>query len=66
MQRISFVSFAITHKGVRIRPDYIGTITEWPEHESHCDIQVFLSFVWFYRQFISVFSKIAKLVTDML
>jgi hypothetical protein len=49
-----------------MEPDRVWTIAEWPEHESLRDIQVFLSFTNFYGQFISTFSKIAKLMTDML
>ncbi len=66
MQRISFVSFIITLEGVEMEPDRVRTIAEWPEPESHRDIQVFLGFVNFYRWFISAFSKIVKPMTDML
>jgi hypothetical protein len=66
MQRISFVGFIITPEGVKMEPDRERTIAEWPEHESHRDIQVFLGFANFYRRFISAFSKIAKPMTDML
>ncbi len=66
MQRISFVGFIITLEEVEMEPDCVRTIAEWPEPESHRDIQVFLGFVNFYRRFISAFSKIAKPMTDIL
>jgi hypothetical protein len=66
MPRISFVGSIITLEGVEMEPDRVRTIAEWPEPESHRDIQVFLGFANFYRRFISAFSKIAKPMTDML
>ncbi len=66
LQRISFVGFNISLEGVKMEPDCVRTIAEWPEPESHRDIQVFLGFANFYRRFISPFSKIAKPMTDML
>jgi hypothetical protein len=66
MQRISFVGFVIMPDGVGIGPERVHTIEEWPEPSCHQDIQVFLDFANFYRRFISTFSKIAKLITDML
>ncbi len=66
MQQISFVRSIITPDGVEIEPDRVRAIAEWPEPESHRDIQVFLDFANFYCRFISAFSKIAKPMTDML
>jgi hypothetical protein len=66
MQRISFVGFVITPDGVRMEPERVQTIEEWPEPSSHRDIQVFLGFANIYRRFIGAFSKIAKPMTDML
>ena len=44
----------------------IEVIKEWPEPKSIQDIQVFLGFANFYRQFIQSFSKIAAPLTSML
>ncbi len=56
----------ITPKGVGMEPERVWTIEEWPEPSCHRDIPVFLGFANFYRCFISAFSKIAKLMIDML
>ena len=44
----------------------IEVVKEWPEPKSVRDIQVFLGFANFYRQFIQGFSKIAAPFTSML
>jgi hypothetical protein len=66
MQRIKFVGFIVTPEGVEIEPDRVRTISEWPEPVSHRDIQIFLSFAKFYKQFISSFPRLAKPMSDML
>ena len=44
----------------------IKVIKDWPKPKSICNIEVFLGFANFYRQFIWGFSKIATLLTSML
>ncbi len=44
----------------------IEALKNWPEPKSERDIQVFLGFANFYRQFIQDFSKIAGPLTSML
>ena len=44
----------------------IEMVREWLEPKSIWDIQVFLGFANFYRQFIQGFSKIAAPLTSML
>ena len=44
----------------------IEVVRKWPEPKSVRDIQVFLGFANFYRQFIQGFSKIAAPLTSML
>ena len=39
-------------------PSKVNTVLEWPEPQKVKDIQSFLGFVNFYRQFISDYSKI--------
>jgi hypothetical protein len=66
MKQISFVGFIVTPKGVKIAPDEVWINAGWPEPVSHCNIKVFPSFIYSYRRFISSFSCITKLMTDML
>ncbi len=66
MQQINYVSFIVTLEGIKIKPDSVCTNIEWPEPASHSNIQVVLSFVNFYREFISSFLHLPKLMTDLL
>ncbi len=52
MKEIDFMGFVITLKQVRMEEDRIAIIKKWPMPECHRDIQVFLEFTNFYRQFI--------------
>ena len=49
-----------------MKPKKIEVVKEWLKPKSVWDIQVFLSFVNFYRRFIQSFSKIAASLTLML
>ncbi len=46
--------------------EQINTVRDWPETQSVYDIQVFLGFANFYRQFIQGFSRLATPLTSML
>ena len=52
--------------GVSIDPAKLDTIATWPVPESFRDIQVFLDFANFYRQFIEAFSKVTAGLLDIL
>ncbi len=65
MQRICFVSFNITLKGIKIELDWVHIVAEWSEPTCYCNTQVFLSFVNFTRHLISSFSHLPKLMLDM-
>ena len=49
---VKFFSYFITPKGVIINPTQVKAIKEQPKPKFYKDIQVFLSFTNFYRQFI--------------
>jgi hypothetical protein len=66
MQQISFVGYIVMPEGVEMELDRVRMIAEWPEPTYHHNIQVFLSFAYFYRRFITSFSHPVKLMTDML
>ncbi len=59
-----FLGFILTDKGVEMQKDRISKILNWPEPESVCEVQSFLGFANFYRQFIKGFSRIAHPLTD--
>ena len=62
--RIPFLGFILKDKGVEMEEDRISTILNWPEPESVREVQSFLGFANFYRQFVKGFSRIAHPLTD--
>ncbi len=66
MQCKSVENYINTLLGIRMEPDCILIIAEWPKPMSHCDIWVFVSFANFYYHFISAFLRIAKPMMVML
>ena len=61
-----FLGYVVSSKGIRIEDKQIEAVKQWPELQSVRDIQLFLGFANFYRQFIRGFSRIAVLLTLML
>ena len=53
-------------KRISIEAKRIEVVKNWPEPKSVRNIQVFLDFANFYRQFIQSFSRIVALLTSML
>ena len=56
----------MSSKGISIEVKKIEVVKKWPELKSVRNIQVFLGFANFYRQFIQGFSKIVAPLTLML
>jgi hypothetical protein len=61
---VEFLGFIVTPEGVVMDPVHVKTIREWPELEGYKDIQVFLGFANFYRQFIYGYSAIVRPLVD--
>ena len=61
-----FLGYVMSLKSIRMKDKQIEAIKQWPEPQSVWDIQVFLGFTNFYRQFIQGFSRIAVPLTSML
>ncbi len=63
---VRFLGYIVFHQGIRMEEEQIKPVRDWPEPQSVCDIQVFLGFANFYRQFIQGFSRLAASLTSML
>jgi hypothetical protein len=63
---VRFLGFIVGRNGIRIDPDRVRTVSEWPTPQSYHDIQVFLGFTGYFRRFIHQYAKIAKPLSDML
>ena len=53
-------------QGVSVVPDKIQSILDWKTPASVKDVRSFLGLAGYYRRFIEGFSKIAKLMTELL
>ena len=66
IQKVSFLGFIISSKGISMDPECIRTVAEWPVPESILDIQVFLGFSNFYYRFIEGYSCVVLPITHLL
>ena len=60
------LGYVVSSQGIWIEDERIEAVRSWPKPKSVRDIQVFISFANFYRQFIRDFSRIATPLTSML
>ena len=63
---VRFLGFIVGRNGIRIDPDRVRTVGEWPTPQSYHDIQVFLGFTGYFRRFIHQYGRITKPLSDML
>ena len=63
---IEFLGFIVGTVGVKMNPSQIKLVVIWPQSASYKDMQIFLSFVNFYHQFIDYYFKIIALLTKLL
>ena len=65
-KELNFLSYIISLEGVKIANDCIRIILDWEPPTSIKEVQMFMGFANFYRQFIPNFSGICKPITDLL
>ena len=66
VDKVSFLGFVVSPKGIEMEGDRVTAIAEWPRPRSVKDIQTFLGFAGFYRRFIKNYSKITAPLTEHL
>jgi hypothetical protein len=62
--RVDFLGYVISRDGIEMAQDKVQCIRDWECPRSLRDVQSFIRFANFYRQFIEGFSKIAKPLSD--
>ena len=64
-KKIEFLEFIVNTEGIQMSPKKIKTILEWPVPKNIKNVQSFLKFANFNRQFIEKYSKIIIPLTDV-
>lgn len=60
-----YLGYIVSREGIKVDPDRVKTITDWPVPKTVRDIRVFVGFMNYYRRFIAQFSKIALPLTKL-
>jgi hypothetical protein len=63
---VEYLGYILTSDGLRMAKDKVQTILDWPEPRKVKDIQSFLGFANFYRQFIYGYSEITTPLTRLM
>ncbi|XDV17726.1 hypothetical protein PO909_023545 [Leuciscus waleckii] len=64
-QSVQFLGYVISSEGIRMDPDKVKAVIEWPIPDSRKALQRFLGFANFYRRFIRNFSQLAAPLTAL-
>jgi hypothetical protein len=66
LEKISFLGHILTVEGVAVGPGKVKSVSNWQQPTNVSEIRSFLGLAGYYRRFIEGFSKIARLMTELL
>jgi hypothetical protein len=64
-REVSFLGHRIGADGLRVAPDKIGAVQQWPQPKNVSDVRSFLGLANFYRRFVKNYSGIALPLTEL-
>ncbi|KAM3460760.1 hypothetical protein MY5147_009988 [Beauveria neobassiana] len=62
---VHFLGYVLTHGEIRMSPEKIKAIKEWPTPTNLKDVRAFTAFVNFYRKFLSGYGDISRPLTNL-
>ena len=65
-EEIEYLGHVVSGEGISTNPKKVEAVTKWPTPQTVYDVRSFLGFVGYYRRFIKNFSKIAKLIREVI
>ncbi|KAK9401689.1 hypothetical protein NXF25_010045 [Crotalus adamanteus] len=65
-ERIDYLGFRVSAAGIEMDPNKVKCVLEWQAPKTHRQLQRFLGFANFYRQFIPSFADVALPLTQLL
>jgi hypothetical protein len=66
LERVAFLGHILTAEGVAVDPEKVEAVSNWQRPTNVSEIRSFLGLAGYYRRFIEGFSKIARLMTELL
>ena len=66
MEKVEYLGYFISKKGVETDPKKIEVISKWPEPQTQKDVRSFLGLTGYYRRFIKGYVVIGRALTDFL
>jgi len=64
--KVEFLGFVISDKGIETNPDKVGAIANYPTPKTLKELRSFLGLSGYYRRFIRDYAKLAKPLTTLL
>lgn len=65
MRELLYLGHIISAEGVKVDPEKIRAIIDWPPPENITHLKGFLGLFSFYRRFMKGYSQLAALLTDL-